>query len=46
MIHSPGILGTETYGPDMGFVQVYIVLAIAFALMHVMKFNQKERKLK
>lgn len=44
MIHSPGILGTETYAPDMGFVQVYIVLAIAFLVMHVMKFNQKERK--
>ncbi|GAA6297224.1 xanthine permease [Enterocloster asparagiformis] len=44
MIHSPGILGTETYAPDMGFVQVYVVLTIAFFVMHVMKFNRKERK--
>jgi len=28
----------------MGFVQVYVVLTIAFFVMHVMKFNQKERK--
>ena len=28
MIHSPGILGTAAYAPDMGFVQVYIVLMI------------------
>ena len=42
MIHSPGILGTEFYSPDMGFVQIYIVLCIAFAIMHITKFNQKK----
>lgn len=41
MIHSPGILGTANYSPDMGFVQVYVVLAVAFGAMHLMKFNQK-----
>lgn len=41
MIHSPGILGTETYAPDRGFVQVYVVLIVVFAIMHVTKFNQK-----
>lgn len=42
MIHSPGILGTAAYGPDMGFVQVYTVLVIAFAIMHFTGFNKKQ----
>ena len=42
MIHSPGILGTEGYAPDMGFIQVYIVLIIVFAVMHVTGFNRKK----
>ena len=42
MIHSPRILGTEGYAPDMGFIQVYIVLIIVFALMHVTGFNRKK----
>lgn len=42
MIHSPGILGTAAYAPDMGFVQVYIVLMIVFAVMHFVGFNQKK----
>lgn len=42
MIHSPGILGTEFYSPNMEFVQIYIVLCIAFAIMHITKFNQKK----
>lgn len=42
MIHSPGILGTAGYAPDMGFIQVYIVLIIVFAVMHVTGFNRKK----
>ncbi len=42
MIHSPGILGTETYAPDMGFIQVYVVLIIVFAIMHFIGFNKKK----
>ena len=42
MIHSPGILGTETYTLNMAFVQIYIILTIAFAVMHITKFNQKK----
>ncbi len=42
MIHSPGILGTAAYAPDLGFVQVYVILILAFAVMHVMRFNQKK----
>lgn len=41
MIHSPGILGTAAYAPDMGFVQAYVVLTIGFAILHGIKFNQK-----
>ena len=42
MIHSPGILGTETYTLNMAFVQIYVILTIAFAVMHITKFNQKK----
>ena len=42
MIHSPGILGTETYMLNMAFVQIYVILTIAFAVMHITKFNQKK----
>lgn len=41
MIHSPGLLFTETYAPDMGFVAAYCVLIVAFLVMHFFKFNQK-----
>lgn len=41
MIHSPGLLFTETYAPNMGFVVAYAVLIVAFAIMHFTKFNQK-----
>ena len=42
MIHSPGILGTETYTLNMAFVQIYVILTITFAVMHITKFNQKK----
>lgn len=42
MIHSPGILGTAAYAPDPGFIQVYVVLTLAFAVMHVIGFNKKK----
>ena len=42
MIHSPGILGTETYNLNISFVQIYVILTIAFAVMHLTKFNQKK----
>lgn len=41
MIHSPGLLLTDTYSPDLGFVAVYCVLIAAFLIMHFLKFNQK-----
>lgn len=41
MIHSPGILGTDGYALNLEFVQVYLVLIIMFAVMHITKFNQK-----
>ena len=41
MIHSPGLLFTETYAPDLGFVAVYSVLAVAFFILHLIKFNAK-----
>ena len=41
MIHSPGLLFTETYAPDMGFVAAYVVLTVAFFVMHLLHFNQR-----
>ena len=41
MIHSKGLLFTDTYGPDLGFVAAYCVLIAAFLVMHFLKFNQK-----
>lgn len=41
MIHSPGLLFTESYSPDLGFVAAYCVLAVAFLVLHFIKFNQK-----
>ena len=41
MIHSPGLLFTETYAPDMGFIAVYSVLTVAFLVLHFIKFNAK-----
>lgn len=41
MIHSQGLLFTDTYAPDLGFVAAYCVLAAAFLVMHFIKFNQK-----
>ena len=41
MIHSPGLLFTDTYSPDLGFVAAYCVLAVAFLVLHFLKFNQK-----
>ena len=46
MIHSPGILGTETYTLNMAFVQIYVILTITFAVMHITKFNQKKGSVK
>ena len=42
MIHSPGPLLTETYVFQTEFVIAYVVLAVAFFVMHVTKFHQKE----
>lgn len=42
MIHSPGIIGTENYVLNMDFVKVYVVLIVAFAIMHVTNFNKKK----
>lgn len=44
MIHSPALLLTEGYAPDMGFVAAYAVLTVAFLVMHFLKFNQKAHK--
>lgn len=44
MIHSPGILFTETYGPDMGFVTVYIICAAVFLVLHILKFNAQSHE--
>ena len=41
MIHSPGLLFTSTYSPDLGFVAAYCVLIVAFLVLHFIKFNQK-----
>ena len=41
MIHSPGLLFTDTYNPDLGFVAAYCVLIVAFLVLHFIKFNQK-----
>ncbi len=41
MIHSKGLLFTDTYAPDLGFVAAYCVLIAAFLVMHFLKFNQK-----
>ena len=41
MIHSPGLLFTELYSPDLGFVAAYCVLIVAFLVLHFLKFNQK-----
>lgn len=41
MTHSPGLLFTESYSPDLGFVAAYCVLAVAFLVLHFLKFNQK-----
>ena len=41
MIPSPGLLFTDTYSPDLGFVAAYCVLAVAFLVLHFLKFNQK-----
>ena len=41
MIHSQGLLFTDTYAPDLGFAAAYCVLAAAFLVMHFLKFNQK-----
>ena len=41
MIHSKGLLFTDTYAPDLGFVAAYCVLIVAFLVLHFIKFNQK-----
>ena len=41
MIHSKGLLFTDTYAPDLGFVAAYCVLIAAFLVMQFLKFNQK-----
>lgn len=42
MIHSPGIIGTAAYSLNMDFVKVYVVLIVAFMIMHVTNFNKKK----
>lgn len=46
MIHSPGILGTESYVLNMDFIKVYSILAAAFLIMHAIGFNKKTGGLK
>ena len=41
MIHSPGLLFTSTYAPDLGFIAAYSVLIVAFLILHFIKFNSK-----
>lgn len=41
MIHSPGILGTSGYVFQTNFVITYSVCAVAFFIMHTIKFNEK-----
>ena len=41
MIHSKGLLFTESYSPDLGFVAAYCVLIAAFLVLHFLKFNHK-----
>lgn len=45
-IHSPGILGTETYVLNLDFIKVYSILAAAFLIMHAIGFNKKTGGLK
>ena len=42
MIHSPGIIGTEGYVLNMDFVKIYVILIVAFAIMHMTNFNKKK----
>lgn len=44
MIHSPGVMLTDSYALNMDFVTVYIICAAVFFLMHITKFNQKAGK--
>jgi AGZA family xanthine/uracil permease-like MFS transporter len=44
MIHSPGIILTEGYVFESGFVIAYAVSAVAFLIMYVIKFNQKDHE--
>ena len=39
MIHSPGLLFTDTYSPDLGFVAAYSVLIVAFLVLHFIKIS-------
>ncbi|NLI89302.1 MAG: permease [Epulopiscium sp.] len=41
MVHSVGIIGTETYAPSKEFIIVYIVTAIVFFILDKMNFNRK-----
>ena len=41
MMHSPGVLFTDTYAPDLGFIAVYAICAVVFLALHFLKFNQK-----
>lgn len=44
MIHSSSIILTQGYELNKDFVIIYAVLAVAFFIMHVTKFNQKQFK--
>ena len=41
MMHSPGVLFTDTYAQDLGFIAVYAICAVVFLALHFLKFNQK-----
>lgn len=43
MIHSAGVIGTDTYAPSKEFIIIYVVTAVAFFVLDKMNFNRKEK---
>lgn len=43
MIHSPGVVFTETYKLDTNFLIIYSVTAIAFFVLHFIKLGHKDK---
>ena len=43
MIHSAGVIGTETYAPVREFIIIYVGMAVVFFVLEKMNFNRKEK---